>query len=173
MKSKTLLINIILAAFIAMGACGKKNDNPSPQNTGTTTETLGTFTYNGKKYTGKVSTQTFTDGKYSILCEYDYKPSATDYTTWEYELFQITFANKAAAEKGGTFKVTSSSNLNFANTEVSVFNGNSDLFGTGTQSITVSNKTITINNITLYTRPTNSGTAGIPTFTINAASITF
>jgi hypothetical protein len=119
-------------------------------------DTKGNFTIDGKTYNGKVSTQTFTNKNFSVLCEWEDK-SSSDYNKWKYELFQITFHNEAEATKGGTFKINSSQAINTSTGTVTLggFDGMAFLFAENDKSstLTVSNKTIKINNVKVYKLP--------------------
>lgn len=133
----------------------------------------GTYTIEGKTYSGKVSTQEFVNKNFSVLCEYS-DESSSDYKKWKYDLLQITFHNKAEALKGGTFKVNSTSNLNIESGKVSLsgHDGLANLFGDSNSTITVSNKTIKISSIKVSKYPaTHQGENKY--YTINSANIRF
>lgn len=110
--------------------------------------TQGTYTIDGKTYTGKVSTQVFVNKNFSVLCEYS-DESSSDYKNWKYDLLQITFHNEAEARKGGTFIVSSAGRINQESGTVSLggHEGFGNLFGDGKSTITVSNQTIKISNM--------------------------
>lgn len=131
---KTLLITLSLSIFL-LGF----NRIEDPQ---------GTYTIEGKTYSGKVSTQEFVNKNFSVLCEYSDETSS-DYKKWKYDLLQITFHSKAEALKGGTFKVNSTSTTNIESGKVSLsgHDGLANLFGDSNSTITVSNKTIKISTI--------------------------
>jgi hypothetical protein len=133
----------------------------------------GTYTIDGKTYSGKVSTQEFVNKNFSVLCEYSDETSS-DYKKWKYDLLQITFHSEAEARKGGTFVVSSTSKINQESGTVSLggHEGFASLFGDGKGTITVTNKTIKISNIKATQYPaTHQGDN--KSCIINSAIITF
>lgn len=133
----------------------------------------GTYTIDGKTYSGKVCTQEFVNKNFSVLCEYS-DESSSDYKKWKYDLLQITFHSKAEALKGGTFKVNSTSTINIESGKVSLsgHDGLANLFGDSNSTITVSNKTIKISNVKTSKYPiTHLDTNKY--YTINSANIRF
>ncbi|MBK9330395.1 MAG: hypothetical protein IPM95_14100 [Sphingobacteriales bacterium] len=147
---KTLSILLFFAVAIAATSCKKEKG-------GGTTGKTGTFTIDGASYSGETSTQTFVNDNYSVLCEQD-DP---------YKLIQVTFHNQAEAEAGGTFDVADFS-LNVPSGEAGVGIDGLTFDPDGSQTITVSGKKITINNLPLD----QTGGGSLNPF-VNSASIDF
>ncbi|MEO5941792.1 MAG: hypothetical protein ABIP30_15745 [Ferruginibacter sp.] len=60
----------------------------------------GNFTFDGKDYKGKITTQYFGDkttGQFSVLCQQEFE-------NYDFVLFQIVFHNEAEASGNSTFK---------------------------------------------------------------------
>lgn len=154
MKTPLLMISILLLSFFS-------------------DDTKGTYTIDGKAYTGNVSTQEFINKNFSVLCEYSDETSS-DYKKWKYNLLQITFHNKAEALNGGSFIISSTSTINQETGYVSIggHDGFTNLFGDGNSRIIVSNKTIKMSNLKLFQYPaTHLGTN--KSYLINSVSIPF
>ncbi|MBK6339030.1 MAG: hypothetical protein IPH74_11235 [Bacteroidetes bacterium] len=135
---KSISITLFIALAIITTSC--KKDKDETNNTGKT----GTFTIDGVSYAGNTSTDVFVNDNYSVLCEQD-DP---------YKLIQITFHNQAEAEAGGTFDVADFG-LNVPSGEAEVGIGGLTFDPDGSQTITVTDKKITINNLEL--RQTGGG----------------
>jgi hypothetical protein len=146
-------------AFLSFGlmSCDKGGDNNNNSINTNTTEKKGSFSIDGVSYSGKSSIQTFVNNNYSILCEQD-EP---------YMVLQVTFNSKEDAETGGTF-VVEDDVINTKKGEVSISIDGLTYQNDGAQSITVSGKKISINNVMLK----QTGT-GAKKKTINSASIDF
>lgn len=153
MKS-TKTLSIMLFFFLAILTISCKKSTTTNGSTGKT----GTFSINGTSFSGNVSIQTFVNNNYSILCEQD-SP---------YGLLQITFHNQAEAEAGGTFDVSSGSTIDVPSGEVDISIDGLTYRNDGIQSIAVSAKKITINNVLV--KQTGGGSLKK---TINSASINF
>ncbi|GGD42205.1 hypothetical protein GCM10011514_02720 [Emticicia aquatilis] len=138
-----------------------------------TNDQQGTYTIDGKTYNGKVSTQEFVNKNFSVLCEYS-DESSPDYKKWKYDLLQVTFHNKAEALKGGVFKISSTSSINQESGYVSIggHDGFTNLFGDGSSTITVTNKTIKISNIKLFQYPATHLSTN-KNYLINSVAIPF
>lgn len=133
MKSTIKTIQIALFLFLAVVATAScKKDK-----TGAGGKT-GTFTIDGVSYTGNTEVQTFVNDNYSIVCQQD-DP---------FKLIQVTFHNQAEAEAGGTFEVEDDA-LNVPSGSVNVGVDGLTFDPDGSQTISVSGKKITINNLAL------------------------
>lgn len=155
---KKQFLALVFLSFTAM-SCDKSGESTNNNNNVNTkpTEKKGSYTIDGVGYSGKSSIQTFVNNNYSILCEQD-EP---------YMLLQITFNSKEDAEAGGTF-VVEDDVINTKKGEVSISISGLTYENDGTQSITVSGKKISINNVML--KQTGGGSLKK---TINSASIDF
>ncbi len=158
------------AALCLLVACGDSKKKPSNEasaqtdNTNTSLgqnddEKTGEFTIDGATVTGKVTTQYFGDkekGNFSVLCQHN-----EGATSANFELLQVTFVNEKDATSS-TLKIHDSGNLPMTEPEaglvaVSLSGVGSDLgdkqftgSGKSTGSITVSNRVLTIKDLTLY-----------------------
>lgn len=165
---------IILSAVTLFVSCGdnKKTaseNNSSSETTGSTStetddEKTGDFSFDGKSVTGKVTTQYFSSNKetsnFSVLCQHN----EGDNSNPNFELLQTTFLTEKEATSNPALKLYHGSSLPSTDPEpgsVSVAlsgvgNGLGDKEFTGsdksTGSITVSNKTLIIKDLTLYNR---------------------
>ena len=102
-------ILILAAGVLMLSACNsnKKTDDAGsgkPESGLTVNDNedgkTGNFTFDGKDYKGKITTQYFGDkttGQFSVLCQ-------QDMDNYEFVLFQIIFHNEAEASGSSTFK---------------------------------------------------------------------
>lgn len=153
MKSQILkqIAVVAVAILTIFGASACKKDKTG------SSEKTGTFTIDGVSFSGKTSTQTFVNDNYSVLCEQD-DP---------YKLIQVTFHNQAEAEAGGTFDVADFS-LNVPTGEAEIGIDGLTFDPHSSRTISVSNKKITISNVSLD--QTGSGSKHP---VVNSASINF
>ncbi len=165
MNPSPITLALALSIAATLTSCGPKapeTGTPSPSVSASTsadgedraaTGTTGTFTVDGKTYTGKVTLQTFPSNKaFSVICQDD-----------AFGLVQITFHNEADARKAQTVKLTdlSYSKANepgTANISLSPFAGgetNTSESAGGTATITADSggkATITFENAALSTK---------------------
>ncbi|MBK9354492.1 MAG: hypothetical protein IPN09_11155 [Bacteroidetes bacterium] len=137
---KTLSFLLFLALAIIATSCKKDKTGIDTYQTGKT----GTFSIDGVSYAGETEVQTFVNGNYSVVCQQD-EP---------FKLIQITFHNQAEAEAGGTFDLVDYG-LNVPSGEVNVGIEGLTFDPDGSQTITLTDKKITINNLEL--RQTGGG----------------
>lgn len=153
--SKLAIVLLLALPFIAI-SCKKDSDSDDNNNPDGKT---GTFTINGKSYSGETSIDNNPSvGYYIVTCQSD-EP---------YAFVQVSFKSKEEAEKGGTFEVE-----DYA---LRVESGTVNL-GTNTHTtadpvedakITVSGRKITISNVVLESTSDESDKT-----TINSANINF
>ncbi|MEO6260224.1 MAG: hypothetical protein ABIP63_07715 [Thermoanaerobaculia bacterium] len=112
MKLKSLAVSATLtfATLFSMSACSKSETATATTAAETEKATehaasdqaqakTGTFTADGKTYTGKVSTQNFeATGQFSVLCQDDSDPNNS-------KLIQFVFKNEASARAAGVRKI--------------------------------------------------------------------
>jgi len=133
-------------------------NNNSSSNEGSD-EKIGEFSIDGKSVTGKAETQYFGDkekGNFSVLCQHNESATSANF-----ELLQATFVNEKDATSS-PLKIHDSGNLPMTEPEaglvaVSLSGVGGDLgdkqftgSGKSTGSITVSNRVLTIKDLTLY-----------------------
>lgn len=123
----------------------------------TETKKTGEFTVDGNTYKGEVSTQTFSNKNYSVLCQWNSEGS-------DYALLQITFHNESEALNNKNLTIYHGSQLPM--TEPNPNHYTIALSGLGKQfgseefvgaegsngTISVSDKKITITDMKLFTR---------------------
>ena len=162
----------VLASIALLISCSDKKKTNSSNNASTesTTSTnnnedekTGSFTFDGKTVTGNVSIQYFGSDKqksnFSVLC----KHNEGDITNPNFELLQITFNNEKEATEAPSLKIyQDGSQLPMTEPESGIVtvalsgvgNNMGDLQFTGsnnsTGSINVSNRTITITELSLF-----------------------
>lgn len=146
-----------LFAIVSLGlsACGPK-PGAAPSVTAETVPSddeapalTGTFTVDGKTYTGKVSTQKFpATGQFSVVCQQD-----------DYGFVQITFANEDDARKAQSVKLvklaaTRANDAGTANVSLSPFSGGElgskdESNGTATVTVESGRNVVTFENAEL------------------------
>ncbi len=126
----------------------------------------GTFSFDGKEVSGAVTTQYFGSNKekanFSVLCQHN---ESDDPLNANFELLQVTFLNEKEATTHPALKIyTRGSSLPMTEPEPGIVAvslsgvgsglGQSEFTGSAksTGSITVSNKTVTIKDLVLFTR---------------------
>jgi len=154
MKTTIKTISTLLLLIIAISATSCKKDKIGK---GDDTGKTGKFTIDGVEFLGNTEVQTFVNGNYSIVCQQD-DP---------FKLIQVTFHNQAEAETGGTFEVEDYT-LSVPTGTVNIGVDGLTFDSHGSHTITVSDKKITINNVSLD--QTGGGTKHP---LINNASINF
>ncbi len=165
---KTILV--FVAATTLLISCGDKKKTTTD---GSTTETssssssessdekTGEFSFDGKSVTGKATTQYFGSDKeksnFSVLCQHDESATSANF-----ELLQAVFVNEKDATTNPNLKIYSGSMLPMTEPEpgivaVALSGVGSDLgdkqftgSSKSTGSITISNRTLTIKDLTLY-----------------------
>ena len=99
-KITTLVLSCSLLLLTACDSNKAKATNESVKESVTSNddrELSGTFTVNGKKYTGKVKASLFKQtGQYEVMCDDNTDPNAFSY-------MRILFKDEAAARAGGNF----------------------------------------------------------------------
>lgn len=163
---------LILATSITLlSACGEKKKteasttSTSAENTTTASsessdEKTGEFSIDGTNVSGKVETQYFGDkekGNFSVLCQHNEGAASANF-----ELLQATFVNEKDATTNPNLKIYSRSSLPMTEPEPGIVAvalsgvggdlGDKEYTGTSksTGSITISNKVLTIKDLTLY-----------------------
>ena len=176
---KKSLIYIVLCGMFLYSCNSSTNtsNNTSPE-AATNTEAdseeteskkTGEFTVDGNTYKGEVTTQTFGNKNYSVLCQWNSEGS-------DYALLQITFHNESEALNNKNLTIYHGSQLPM--TEPNPNDYTINLSGLGKQfgseeftgaegsngTITVSDKKITIKDMKLFTRSKETRTisASIP-----------
>ncbi len=160
---------ILATSITLLSACGenkkKETSTASTENTSAAPsenndEKSGEFSIDGTTIKGKAETQYFGDkekGNFSVLCQHNESaPSAN------FELLQATFVNEKDATTNSNLKIYSGSSLPMTEPEPGIVAvalsgvgsdlGDKQFTGTGksTGSITVSNRVLTIKDLTLY-----------------------
>lgn len=162
---------ILLTSITLLSACGdnKKTDpstttsvteNNSTASSERTDEKNGTFGFDGNAVSGKVETQYFGDkekGNFSVLCQHNKSATSADF-----ELLQATFINEKDATTNPALKIYSGSSLPMTEPEPGIVAvalsgigsdlGDKEFTGTSksTGSIIISNRVLTIKDLTLY-----------------------
>ena len=164
---------IVLAAITLLVSCGDKKKTTTES--GTTTETspssssessdekTGEFSFDGKSVTGKATTQYFGGDKeksnFSVLCQHDESATSANF-----ELLQITFLNEKDATTNSALKLYHGSQLPMTEPEAGSYTvalsgvgnglGSEEFTGSdkSTGSLTVSDRTVIIKDLILYTR---------------------
>ena len=162
---------IVFAAITFLISCGDKKktttDNSSTTETNTTisndndSEKTGDFSFDGKSVAGRVTTQYFSSDKeksnFSVLCQHD-----ESNTSANFELLQTTFVTEKDATTNPNLKIYSGSMLPMTEPEpgivtVSLSGVGSDLgdkqftgSSKSTGSITISDRSLVIKDLTLY-----------------------
>lgn len=162
---------IVFAAITFLISCGDKKktttDNSSTTETNTTisndndSEKTGDFSFDGKSVAGRVTTQYFSSDKeksnFSVLCQHDESATSANF-----ELLQTTFITEKDAITNPNLKIYSGSMLPMTEPEpgivtVSLSGVGSDLgdkpfvgSSKSTGSITISDRSLVIKDLTLY-----------------------
>jgi hypothetical protein len=162
---------ILATSMTLLSACGEKKKteaSTTPTSTESTTTTssessdekTGEFSIDGTNVSGKVETQYFGDkekGNFSVLCQHN-----EGATSANFELLQATFVNEKDATTNPNLKIYSGSSLPMTEPEPGIVAvalsgvggdlGDKEYTGTSksTGSITISNKVLTIKDLTLY-----------------------
>lgn len=168
MKSLTIISLALLTLFAACKGGQKSSDEDAALNSITINDDdakTGSFSFDGKSIEGEVSTQYFGDkvkGNFSVLCQHD-NDGGTDNPN--FALLQITFLNESDAINNPSLKVHDGPTLALSDpqpglatitlsgrgnglTKANSFSGTDKTTG----SISVSDRTITLKDITLYNR---------------------
>jgi hypothetical protein len=161
---------ICVAAISFQAACGDSKKTSPSETTSTTATTstsesnsdekTGEFSIDGTTVTGNASVQYFGDkekGNFSVLCQHNESATSANF-----ELLQATFVNEKDATTNPNLKIYSGSTLPMTEPEpgsvaIALSGVGSDLGDkqfTGTSkssgSITISNRVLTIKDLTLY-----------------------
>lgn len=155
-------------------SCGNKksgqetgsNPNSTVTMDNNDTQKSGSFTIDGKSYTGKISTQHFGSGEkpnFSVLCQFDGEGS-------DFALLQTTFVNEAEARGNSDIKIYDGSMLPMTDVKPGVATvvlsgfglslGEKEFSGTDKSggSIKVSGNTLTISDLNLFNSEGNKKT---------------
>jgi hypothetical protein len=166
MKNLTIISLALLTLFAACTDGQKSSDEDAALNSITTNNDdaqTGSFSFDGKSVEGVVSTQYFGDkvkGNFSVLCQHDNEGGSGNP---DFALLQITFLNESDAINNPSLKVfdgptlaMSDSQPGFATITLSgrgnglikakSFSGTDKTTG----NISVSGRTITLKDVTLY-----------------------
>lgn len=169
---KSIAYIILLGMFLySCNSSTSASNNSTTENPSTTvadidaseTKKTGEFTVDGNTYKGEVSTQTFVNKNYSVLCQWNGEGS-------DFALLQITFHNESEALNNNKLTIYHGSQLPM--TEPDPNNYTISLSGFGKQfgdeeftgaegsngTIKVSNKKIIISDMKLFSRSKESRT---------------
>lgn len=137
MKNITILV-LSCALFLVNACSGNSTKEPTAKDAQSSHESsglTGTFTANGKTYTGKVSTQQFpATGQYSVLCQDDNDPNNS-------KLIQFVFKDESSARAGGSLTTAYDQGKEQATAETSL------TFDVRYRSEADSKSTVTVNKI--------------------------
>jgi hypothetical protein len=167
---KTITAFAIITLLISCG-----DEKKTTTDAGSTTEVKGTdinessdektgeFSFDGKKVTGKATTQYFGSDKeksnFSVLCQHDESATSANF-----ELLQITFLNEKDATTNPALKLYHGSQLPMTEPEPGSYTVALSGVGTGfnnqeftgsnksTGSVSVTNRTVIIKDLVLFTR---------------------
>jgi len=152
MKNITILV-LSCALFLVNACSGNSTKEPTAKDALSSNESsglTGTFTANGKTYTGKVSTQQFpATGQYSVLCQDDNDPNDS-------KLIQFVFKDESSARAGGNLTTTYNQGKDQTASETWLnfdirYRSEADSKGTVTVNKTGSGNELVFNNVTLKT----------------------
>lgn len=168
MKNLTIISLVLLTFFIACKDEHKSSDEDAALNSIVINDNnarTDKFSFDGKSVDGDVSTQYFGDkvkGNYSVLCQHDNEGGTENP---DFALLQITFLNESDAINNPSLKVFDGSTLAMSDPQpglvaISLSGRGNGLIkaksfsGTDktTGNISVSARTITLKDITLYNR---------------------
>jgi len=151
---KNIIILVLSCALFLVNACsGNSTKEPTAKDALSSNESsrlTGTFTANGKTYTGKVSTQQFpATGQYSVLCQDDNDPNNSI-------LIQFVFKDESSARAGGNLTTAYNQGKDQTASETSLtfdvrYRSEADSKGTVTVNKTGSGNELAFNNVTLKT----------------------
>jgi len=152
MKNITILV-LSCALFLVNACSGNSTKEPTAKDALSSNESsrlTGTFTANGKNYTGKVSTQQFpATGQYSVLCQDDNDPNDS-------KLIQFVFKDESSARAGGNLTTAYNQGKDQIAAETWLtfdirYRSEADSKGTVTVNKTGSGNELVFNNVTLKT----------------------
>lgn len=169
---KTMII--LAAVTFLLAACGDKKKTTADSNSTNSTSTsaaedsdddgkTGEFSIDGRSVTGKASTQYFGSDKeksnFSVLCQHDESATSANF-----ELLQITFLNEKDATTNAALKLVDGPQLPMTEPEAGSYTvalsgvgngfGDQQFTGSGksTGTVTVSDRTVIIKDLVLFTR---------------------
>ena len=155
-KITTLVLSCSLLLFTACDSNKTKDTNEPAKETVTSNDDedlTGTFTANGKTYTGNVNASTFDlTGQFEIYFQDNQSNKGAD----ELGLIRILFKDEASARAGGNFITAYDQQKNHAAREVSIsvdikYKTEEDSKGTVTVNKNGSNNELVFDNVTLRT----------------------
>ena len=155
-KITTLVLSCSLLLFTACDSNKTKDTNESAKETVTSNDDedlTGTFTANGKTYTGNVNASTFDlTGQFEIYFQDNQSNKGPD----ELGLIRILFKDEASARAGGNFITAYDQQKNHAAREVSMsvdikYKTEEDSKGTVTVNKSGSKNELVFDNVTLRT----------------------
>lgn len=168
MKNLTIISLALLTLFSACKGSQKSSDEDAALKSITINDddaNTGDFSFDGKSLQGDVSTQYFGDkvkGNYSVLCQHDNQGGAENP---DFALLQITFLNESDAINNPSLKVHDGPTLAMSDPQpglvaISLSGRGNGLIkaksfsGTDktTGNISVSDRTLTLKDVTLYNR---------------------